>query len=709
MPGSLPAPALVLDGAGLVVDANQLALALLGRPLEDLRGQTVGEVMEGHQPDGTPVRLKALRSQRIDGKTLCLLREVSGEELVEQLAPYFDAAFDHAPIGMAIIAADGRYVRVNDALCAMFGRPAADLIGRRDNELTHPDDRDRDVEIAWKILRGELDSVQLEKRFLKPDGSVVWAISNVTYLRDGDGNGIAWLGQWQDVTAHRAVEAELRRERDLSSAMLGAMHEGFCLISDGRVLQVNDAMCALVGWPREALEGCEWPYPWVPEDQVQTQEKIRSQWLADGRGETDAFVFKRKDGTRFDASITASQAVGPGGESLGFVVTVRDVSDRKRHEAELARQATHDPLTGLVNHRGFHERLREEIARSRRTGAPLSLAILDLDHFKQVNDTYGHPVGDRVLAELGRRFRTLSRAGEHIARVGGEEFAWILPATDGPGAYAAAERARRVVEREPFAEVGDLTVSVGVCELSEAGDADELHRLADVALYWAKDHGRNIVFRYTPETAAHLEGQLSTRAAGAERAVRLRALHAVARIVEEDNPGSSGHAERVAELAGELAERLGWEPAGVRALREAALLHDAGKITVPKSILLMPGAFGDEEWAQVRRHPVVADDMLEGVLSDVQRAWVRGHHERWDGAGYPDGLAGESIPEGARILAAANAWDAMTSARVHRAARPHSGAVEEVRREAGAQLDPRVAEALLELVSAAPAHQAHLR
>jgi PAS domain S-box-containing protein len=360
---TLPAPALALDDDGIVVAANELALGLLGGV--DPVGRSVGDVVEGTRTDGTPVRLKTLRSQQIDGTTLCLLREVRGDDLVDDLVSYFDAAFDHAPIGMAIIGADGCYVRVNDALCAMLGRRRDELTGARDNELTHPDDRARDVELAWRILRGELDSVQVEKRFVRPGGEAVWVIANMTYLRDDDGIGIAWVGQWQDVTAHRALAAELRRERDLSAAMLAAMHEGFCLIRGDTVVQVNDAMCALVGWSREEIIGHDWPFLWVPDDQIGVQSEARRRWLPAGRGETDDFIFRRKDGTRFNASITMSLARGPGGESLGRVVTVRDISERKRREAELARQATHDTLTGLVNHRGFHERLREEIARRR--------------------------------------------------------------------------------------------------------------------------------------------------------------------------------------------------------------------------------------------------------------------------------------------------------------------------------------------------------
>jgi diguanylate cyclase (GGDEF)-like protein/PAS domain S-box-containing protein len=703
---SLAAPALVLDDDGLVVDANDLALELLRRSAGDMLGWTVADVVEGYEADGTPVRLKTLRSRQIDGTTLCLLRGVQGEELIEDLGAYFHAAFDHAPIGMAILGANGRYVRVNDALCGMLGRRREELVGERDNEITHPDDRERDVDLAWKILRGELDSVQIEKRFCKPDGAIVWVIANMTYLRDDDGNGVAWVGQFQDVTARRGAEVELRRERDLSAAMLTAMHEGFCLIGgDGSVVQVNDAMCELVGWPREEIVGRHWPFQWVPDDQVAFHEALGERWREAGRGDSDDIVLRRRDGAYFNASVTLANATGPDGESLGFVITVRDISERKRHEADLARLATHDTLTGLVNHRGFQERLREEIARSRRHGTPMSLAILDLDHFKQVNDMYGHPVGDRVLAEVGRRLGSLTRLGEHIARIGGEEFAWILPGTDGAGAYAAGERARLAVKREPFALVGRLSVSVGVCELGEAVDADELHRLADMALYEAKDLGRDVVVSHAPGRASHRELLADPLVAATERGMRLGAVHTIARIVEQGHPASDGHAERVADLAATLAERLGWTPADARSLREAAVLHDIGKIIMPKSVLLKTARLTEAEWAQMRQHPVVGDDMLEGLLSRLQRSWVRGHHERWDGRGYPDALAGTTISEGARILAVADSWDVMTSARAYRDALSPEEALDEARRYAGLQFDPAVVAALVDLMDVKPATQ----
>ena len=173
------------------------------------------------------------------------------------------------------------------------------------------------------------------------------------------------------------------------------------------------------------------------------------------------------------------------------------MSERNRHLAELERLATHDPLTGLPNHRVFHERLRDEVARASRHGQPLSVAILDVDHFKSINDQHGHRVGDSVLHEIGQRLSTILREGELVARVGGEEFAWILNA-DGADAFDAAERARHVIIDRPILQVGAVTMSIGVCDLAAAGGVDELYECADQALYLAKGQGRNRTCQYIP-------------------------------------------------------------------------------------------------------------------------------------------------------------------------------------------------------------------
>jgi diguanylate cyclase (GGDEF)-like protein len=186
------------------------------------------------------------------------------------------------------------------------------------------------------------------------------------------------------------------------------------------------------------------------------------------------------------------------GTVLRMFGTAQDVSQRKRQTAELERLARQDPLTGLENHRVFHEQLRREVSRARRETRPLALAVLDLDHFKAINDTHGHPQGDAVLREIARRLQAQTRDGECLARIGGEEFGWILPGADATGALSAAERARAAIAEEPFDGVGRLTMSVGVCELTSGISARELHRRADLALLEAKRAGRDCTVRHAP-------------------------------------------------------------------------------------------------------------------------------------------------------------------------------------------------------------------
>jgi diguanylate cyclase (GGDEF)-like protein len=185
---------------------------------------------------------------------------------------------------------------------------------------------------------------------------------------------------------------------------------------------------------------------------------------------------------------------------LGLVERLRD--SERRHRA----QATTDPLTGLANHRAFQQRLAAELERSARHGRSLSLAIFDIDHFKSVNDTHGHPAGDGVLADVAARLAGCVRRGEMVARTGGEEFCWIMPETDGAGAFEAAERARRRIAGSPFAHVGTLTISAGVCSREELdGRGLDLIGAADQALYDSKRGGRNRTTRFgavVPQTRA---------------------------------------------------------------------------------------------------------------------------------------------------------------------------------------------------------------
>jgi len=373
-------------------------------------------------------------------------------------------------------------------------------------------------------------------------------------------------------------------------------------------------------------------------------------------------------------------------ELMGMAIANADA------QARLVAQATTDQLTGLVNHRAFHERLREEAAVARRHGQQLAVAVFDLDRFKQVNDTLGHVGGDAVLAETARRMTAAAREGEVVARIGGDELALLMPGVGGDEAHAAAERVRRAVGVAPFPDAGAMTLSAGVCDLSQAGDPEELLRLADGALYWAKAHGRDACIRYSPQVVEELSA--AERADRLEHARALAALGALAKAIDAKDPATIRHSERVAALACELAVESGWSPAGVARLHDAALVHDVGKIGVPDAVLSKPSRLTAGEYEVIKRHADLGARIVAGMLDPEQTAWVRGHHERHDGGGYPDGLAQDTISEGARLLALADAWDAMTGARVYSAPMTADAALAEVRRNDGRQFHPDAVAAL---------------
>jgi diguanylate cyclase (GGDEF)-like protein/putative nucleotidyltransferase with HDIG domain len=367
--------------------------------------------------------------------------------------------------------------------------------------------------------------------------------------------------------------------------------------------------------------------------------------------------------------------------------------------AQLVAQAASDPLTGLANHRVFHERLREELSRALRHGRPLALALLDVDRFKTINDSLGHERGDTVLAAVAATLARCARAEDVLARLGGDEFALLMPETTEHDALTVVERVRDAIgATELGAPATAVTVSAGVCGVEHAQEADALVRLADGALYWSKAHGRDAACVYDPAVVRELS--ITERAEQLQRSQALLGIRALARAIDAKDQSTREHSQRVAWLACAIARGLRWSDERVALLEEAALVHDVGKIGIPDAVLLKPGRLTDEEFEQIKRHAELGAQMVEDVLSPEQVRWIRAHHERPDGAGYPDGLAGAQIPDGAAILAVADAFDVMTATRVYSAARSREEALAECERLVGAQFAPEPVAALVELCAA---------
>jgi diguanylate cyclase (GGDEF)-like protein/putative nucleotidyltransferase with HDIG domain len=364
--------------------------------------------------------------------------------------------------------------------------------------------------------------------------------------------------------------------------------------------------------------------------------------------------------------------------------------------ARLTEASHRDPLTGLLNRRGFEDTFDLELERARRGNAPLSLIVGDLDRFKRINDMYGHPAGDAALERVARTIGSAKRGFDSAARVGGEEFALLAPECDEHGAYMLAERIRTEVDRTFAGSNGHLTVSFGIATFPLHGQtADSLLRAADQALYAAKRLGRN----RTVISSAEVPGILARGPHGRDEAhVDLAALLSLAEALDVRDSGSATHCHRVARLAELTARELGLAPDSVERVRLAGILHDVGRIGIPDSLVRKEAPLTEQEWSWVRAHPEVGARMVETTEFDDIRSWILFHHERPDGRGYPEGRTATEVPLEARILAVADAYEAMTNERPYRAALAPEEAAEELRRGAGRQFDTDVVEALLRAV-----------
>src|SRR2546423_8724355 len=333
------------------------------------------------------------------------------------------------------------------------------------------------------------------------------------------------------------------------------------------------------------------------------------------------------------------------------------------------------------------------MGRHERYGSSAWLVIFDVDDFRGIKHRHGHAAGDDVLRKIANIGYGLLRPVDSLARIGGEEFALLLPETQQLDALLVAERLRTAIGRSTMLSDRRVTVSGGVASCpQDAITREELEKKADAALYWAKRNGKDLCAVASEvigvdETTGDTDGMIAH-------------LYAMVAAIDARELATRDHSENVAAYAVAIGQAMDLERERIMGLRRAALLHDIGKITVAAKILSKPGKLDPHEWAQIQRHPTVGATMLAHAGLADEAHWIRHHHERIDGNGYPNQLVGTQIPLEARIIFVADSFEAMTSDRPYRAGMDVAEALAELKRCRGTQFDPRIVDALAELIDA---------
>ncbi|KAF0207548.1 MAG: diguanylate [Actinobacteria bacterium] len=382
--------------------------------------------------------------------------------------------------------------------------------------------------------------------------------------------------------------------------------------------------------------------------------------------------------------------------SLTVLVALRSGISAVENES-LSARAENDPLTEIFGHRYFQERLQLELDLAQRHGDALSIVVVDIDDFSRLNGVFGHSHGDEVLRSVAIAIQGACRVSDVACRLGADEFAVVVPEASVAEAEAVGMRIRATLRDINLGEYGALTASIGIASFpGDAHSREDLFHKANGALYWAKYHGKDRIVVFDESVVESLSAQ--ERISKLEEQSHLATVRALAAAVDARDPLTQFHSRNVAVLAVMAAEEMELGADKQSLIEIAALLHDIGKIGISDRVLRKRGPLTDAEMRHIREHPGLGEKILESTQLVEVLPWVRHHHERWDGTGYPDGLAGDDIPLEARLLCICDAYDAMTTGRPYRTSLSSSAALQELDLCIGTQFDPDMTEAFIRMV-----------
>ncbi len=535
----------------------------------------------------------------------------------------------------------------------------------------------------------------------------------------------------------------IKRDRLIDELELQELYRSL-LVASPNAIMVTDIKCTIIMTNQQAvnLHGYNSIEEMIglnafdliaPQDRERAKQMVHKT-LANEKILNEHYTLLKKDGTTFLGELNASLILDVAGKPKAFIGVLRDISEQKNAEEKLTllnqyllksnnrlkELALRDSQTGLYNHRYMSDFIEAEFQRASRYRSHLSVIMLDIDYFKSINDVYGHRFGDMILKQFARYLRKIVRKYDVVARFGGEEFVIISISADIANAVKVAERLLNDLNVYEFGDTTHkirLKISMGIASYPEdrASKGIDLINIAYKILNKAKEDGGNRVYGsgdLKPTTARipkkhpivtydvnFLKNKLEKLTKRTNQSL-VEAVFAFAKTIKLKDHYTGEHVEKTVTYAAEIARTLRLDTRIVERIREAAMLHDLGKIGISEKILLKKSKLTLEEYNEIKKHPQIAVDILRPihVLHDILPLILH-HHERWDGKGYPSGLKGNNIPLGARIIALSDVFQALISNRPYREAYPKETAIRIIKNSTGSQFDPKIVKTFISILT----------
>lgn len=602
------------------------------------------------------------------------LKLAKTNQIVSEQEILFRTIYEQSPLGITFGDSGCNIINANKKFEQIVQRSKDELSHLSWMDITHPDDVQRNVELFDQLQLGENDGYNMIKRYLRPDGTECWVNMTVAPLKVEGKTNITHICSVEDIT-ERVQTNEYLRESERNNAMLLSNLPGMayrCTIDKNYTIEfVSEGCLSLTGYCQESM---------LHNKVVSFNDLIDMEYLQIKHVKW-ANVLKEKNIFQYEYPITTASGEikwvyeqGQGvyndqGEPIAIEGMIIDISDRKMREDEISYMYHHDSLTGLYNRRYLDE---EKQRLDKEEYYPLSIIIGDINGLKLINSTMGHDVGDALIQNTAEILSQCCRDGDILARTGGDEFSILMPNSGYEDAYALIRKIDRL------------------CEVYQS--PEDAYNIS-IAMGCATKRNRNINFSSMIKDA---EESMYRHKLLQNKSPHSAIISSMKSTLYEKSQETEEHAHRLIQISKTIGKNMHLVEEQLNELELLSTLHDIGKIGISDGILNKPGKLSSDEWDEMKKHPEMGYRIAMSTPELAPIAdYILCHHERWDGTGYPHGLRGEAIPLLSRIIAVADAYDAMTSDRPYRKAMDQESALNELKENAGTQFDPNIVEIFL--------------